>query len=163
MALTDDFRMFGKEEHEYAGVRELVLEISPKNDRVAEIPLLELPVFDPEEQRYEVLEVGPFPLTVEAGGEDGLTTELATEEELLNDLETIREVLPPASAPVAPVLEPPITAWISPLASIPAPSCLVVRWAKARRTTTRTAWLGSRSSWTVPVKAPSWVSVPSMR
>lgn len=93
-ALFDDFRMFGKEEREFAGLRELVLEVSPKNDRVSEVPPLELHVFDPEEQRYEVLEVGPFPLTVEAGGEDGLTTALATEQELLNDLETIRERLP---------------------------------------------------------------------
>lgn len=105
--LSEDFRIFGKEDERGDRVRELVLELAPKNERVDAIPVLEFSFFDPELGSYETLTVGPFDLDVAPGGTDGLT-ELSTPEELLNDLETIRERLP---APVS----PPLPAWSWPV------------------------------------------------
>ncbi|MFT7463260.1 MAG: hypothetical protein ACI9EF_001604 [Pseudohongiellaceae bacterium] len=100
-SLSEDFRLFGKEDLRTEHVRELVLDLAPKNDRVEAIPQLSFSFFDPVTERYETLTVGPFELDVAPGGTDGLT-ELNTPEELLNDLETIRERLRAPGAAFAP-------------------------------------------------------------
>ena len=98
-ALAADFRIFGKEEKREPGLRVLALEVSPKNEHVEAVPALEVAAFDPDTGAYVVHSVGPFTLDVEPGGEGGLI-ELADAEEILNDLETIRETLPaPAGEP----------------------------------------------------------------
>jgi len=106
-ALSEDFRIFGKEDRRNGPVRELVLDLAPKNDRVTAIPELQFSFFDPQTESYETLTVGPFELDVSPGGSEGLT-ELNTPEELLNDLETIRERLPAPAQPWLP-------AWIWPV------------------------------------------------
>ncbi|MGQ0552661.1 MAG: BatD family protein [Planctomycetota bacterium] len=94
--LAAGFRVFGKSERRVGRTRVLEIQISPKNERVTEIPALELGTFDTETQRYDTQVAGPFPLTVRPGGEDGLVT-LETAEDALPGLETIREELPPAA------------------------------------------------------------------
>lgn len=96
--LKADFRVFSKNERKLTGVRQLELEVSPRNDRVSEIPALEFASFDPERRDYQVLSTGPFALDVSSGGDGGLTT-LESPVETLNSLETIREVLPPPGGP----------------------------------------------------------------
>ncbi len=91
--LSEDFRIFGKEEQDTGDARVIAIEVSPKSSRVTEIPKLEVGVFDPEQGDYEVLSVGPFPLEVTADANEGLA-ELSVPDEILNDLETIRERLP---------------------------------------------------------------------
>jgi len=99
--VLSDFRLFGKDEDKVQGARTLVFEISPKHDRVSQVPALSFAYFDPEKGAYETATVGPFPLEVRPGGDGGLT-ELAAPEEVLNDLETIRETLPEPQAPGIP-------------------------------------------------------------
>lgn len=96
--LSRDFRIFGKTERKPPGARVLDLSISPKTERVTEIPALEVSAFDPATGAYQRLSAGPWPLTVAPGGEDGLAT-LETPGETLSSLATIREELPaPAGA-----------------------------------------------------------------
>ncbi len=92
--LEQDFRLFGKEEARDANSLRLAIEISPKNARVTEVPRLSFAVFDTEQEAYDVLTVGPFDLKVSGGGEEGLVDLLEEPDEVLNDLETIRETLP---------------------------------------------------------------------
>lgn len=91
--LAKDFRVFGKNERKLTGVRVLELAVSPRNDRVTEIPALEFAAFDPELDKYQVLSAGPFALDVSSGGSGGLVT-LDSPSETLSSLETIREALP---------------------------------------------------------------------
>jgi hypothetical protein len=91
--LGRDFRVFGKSERKLPEARVLEIEVSPKNDRVEEVPRLELAAFDPETRAYERLTVGPWSLDVEAGGEAGLA-DLEGPGDALSSLETIRERLP---------------------------------------------------------------------
>lgn len=121
--LSEDFRIFGKEDTRSDRLRELVLELAPKNERVESIPRLEFSFFDPLLGRYETLTVGPFPLDVSPGGTEGLT-ELSTPEELLNDLETIRERLPEPA-------QPPLPAWTWP--AIAGVLLMFTEWRARRR------------------------------
>jgi hypothetical protein len=91
--LAEGFRVFGKNEKKLAGVRVLELSVSPRNDRVTEIPALEFAAFDTEAGAYQVLSAGPFALSVRRGGSEGLAT-LESPAETLSSLETIRETLP---------------------------------------------------------------------
>lgn len=105
--LGDDFKVFGKAEDSKGGTRTLELELAPVSADVSTLPRLEFSVFDPDSERYETLSVGPFALDVRpgAGGDERLAV-LSTPEQILNDLETIREQLP------APRPEPlPVWAW----------------------------------------------------
>lgn len=112
--LADDFKVFGKQQDSKGGTRTLELELAPVSADVTSIPRLEFSVFDPASERYETLSVGPFALDVRAGsgGNERLTV-LSTPEEILNDLETIREELP---APAAPLPEPWV--WIAGAAAV---------------------------------------------
>lgn len=97
--LGRDFRIFAKDERSEFGGRLLELEISPKSERVDAIPRLAFSYFDPERGEYVTQTAGPFELTVRPGGEDGLAV-LEAPQEVLEDLETIRETLPaPRSEP----------------------------------------------------------------
>jgi len=96
-SLSADFRIFGKNERKLPAARVLELELSPKHERVTQIPALELAAFDPVSSRYEVKTVGPFDLTVSPGGATGLA-DLGTPGETLSSFETIREELPPPDA-----------------------------------------------------------------
>jgi len=109
-ARLGDFRVFGKEDNSSSRGRVLQLEVSPVSELVDTIPALEFSWFDPALGRYETGTVGPFALDVSPGGRDGLA-QLATPEEILNDLETIRERLPPAVGALPPV-------WIGPAAAL---------------------------------------------
>lgn len=93
--LLEDFRLFGKEESKAPGSRVLEFEISPKDARVTQIPMLEFGFFDTRSGAYETRTVGPIALDVEPGGDGGLT-ELTMPQEVLNDLESIRTELPAA-------------------------------------------------------------------
>jgi len=93
--LTSGFRVFSKDERKATGVRTLELGVSPRNDRVTEIPALVFAAFDPDAGVYDVLSAGPFALEVGRGGDGGLP-ELESSTDTLSSLETIRETLPVA-------------------------------------------------------------------
>jgi hypothetical protein len=119
--LSRDFRVFGKNERKLPRTRVLEIQVSPKTQRVTEVPRLEISAFDPEQERYETLSTGPFELTVSPGGEQGLTLE--SRAETLSNLETIREELPEPAGPRVPGW-----AWWAPAALL-----LVVADARRRR------------------------------
>lgn len=109
-ALTD-FRLFGKESGSSSRGRTLELELSPINERVKQIPELAFAWFDPVSKRYVRETVGPIALEVLPGGREGLS-ELVTPQEILNDLETIRESLPEPAAAQPPVWLLPALAFV---------------------------------------------------
>jgi len=92
--LSEGFRVFRKDERKTTGVRTLELDVSPRNDRVTEIPALEFAAFDPEKDAYDVLHAGPFSLDVTPGGGGGLVALESRTDVGLSSLETIRETLP---------------------------------------------------------------------
>jgi hypothetical protein len=124
--LSQDFRIFGKSERRMPRTRVLELQVSPKTTRVTEVPALKFSAFDPEQGAYEELTAGPFPLSVSAGGDEGLAT-LESPADTLSSLETIRETLPaPAGSGV------PAWVWVLPGALL-----LLLVDARSRRATWR--------------------------
>lgn len=105
-----EFRLFGKDDSSNTRGRVLSLEISPADEGVEQIPALEFSWFDPASESYQTASVGPFALDVSPGGRDGLTI-LSTPDEILNDLETIRESLPEPAGTQAPV-------WLGPAVAL---------------------------------------------
>jgi len=97
--LKEGFRIFGKSQRKLPRTQVLDIQVSPKSERVTEVPALSFAAFDPASGRYEMHTVGPFPLSVSPGGADGLAT-LESPSDTLSSLETVREMLPePASGP----------------------------------------------------------------
>ncbi len=91
--LGERFRIFDKSEEKKLGERTLVIEVSPRNVDVAEVPPLELFYFNPESGTYESTVTEPMALDVSPGGDGALVT-LEVESEVLRDLETIIEEFP---------------------------------------------------------------------
>lgn len=58
------FRHFGKTEEKSFERRRIVYDIAPLTSAQAEIPPLRLPVFDPQQRAYRVLETAPIPIRV---------------------------------------------------------------------------------------------------
>jgi hypothetical protein len=58
------FRYFGKTEDKSFERRRVVYDLAPLSSEVEEVPPLRLPVFDPEAERYVVLESEPIPIRV---------------------------------------------------------------------------------------------------
>jgi hypothetical protein len=97
--LQQDFRIFGKTPRKLPRTQVLEIQISPKTERVTQVPALAFSWFDPDVGKYEEKTVGPYALHVQPGGSDGLAT-LETPDETLSSLITVRETLPePATAP----------------------------------------------------------------
>ena len=111
-AALGQFRVFGKDDRTSSRGRVLELEISPINERVTQIPTLSFSFFDPLAERYETRTVGPIPLEVSAGGADGLTV-LESQQEILNDLVSIRTELPPPAGAPLPVWLAPALAFLA--------------------------------------------------
>lgn len=91
--LLTGFRLFSRRDETVGGQRVLELELSPLHEGVTQVPALPMAWFDPTSGRYETASFGPVALSVSPGGSDGLA-DLLPPEEILNDLETIRETLP---------------------------------------------------------------------
>lgn len=58
------FRYFGKTESKSFERREVVYDLAPLSSAVTEIPSLRLPVYDPQAERYVLLESEPIPVRV---------------------------------------------------------------------------------------------------
>jgi len=58
------FRYFGKTEDKSFERRRIVYDLAPLSSDVEQVPALRLPVFDPEAERYVVLESEPIPIRV---------------------------------------------------------------------------------------------------
>ncbi len=126
--LADHFRIYDKTEAKSESSRRLALQISPRNDRVTEIPVLSLPYFDPETESYAIAATTTVPLEVSAGGDGGLT-DLEVAQDVMRDLETIRETLPPP----APAPWPEVYLWA------PAGALLLLAELRRRRVSWREA------------------------
>jgi len=97
--LKEDFRIFGKTPRKLPRTQVLEIQVSPKSERVTQVPELAFAFFDPDSGTYQSLSVGPFALSVQPGGNDGLAT-LESQTETLSSLETVRETLSlPSSGP----------------------------------------------------------------
>lgn len=62
----EGFRYFGKTEEKGFERRSIEYDVAPLSSASTEIPPLRLPVFDPEQERYVVLETDPIPIRVRA-------------------------------------------------------------------------------------------------
>jgi hypothetical protein len=84
------FRSFGKTESKAFDRREVVYDLAPLSSDVSEIPALRLPVYDPAQERYAVLETAPIPIRVrELAGASGLT--VAGDEGYERDLRDLQD------------------------------------------------------------------------
>jgi hypothetical protein len=95
--LKEDFRIFGKTPRKLPRTQVLDIQVSPKSERVTQVPELAFAFFDPDSGSYQSVSVGPFALSVQPGGSDGLAT-LESKTDTLSSLVTVREELPPPSS-----------------------------------------------------------------